>query len=328
MTSETVSTPPESLLDQHGHLKSDLWLDQPDAHTRIDKRVTAGIVSGADAALLHKFVDDGYFTFHIDLDEADTDAFDDTIAEMWCERPAAQPISVPGRTVAESFAMYDGPVRPVGYRLPDLHGLSHNAMDLYLHRDIFRLIELVFEQPAIAFQSLYFEYGSTQALHRDPWYVVANPVPHLAAAWIALEDITGDSGPLIYVPGSHRVPWFQFEENTVQLTPKATQTKLDEYREFNAKVLQELGHPRRFICKRGDVFVWHAGLQHGGAKVNNPDKTRKSFVVHYSTAATYRSRTASMEIRDGGNRRVMSRTTSTVIERPSARGLDSPMKQR
>ena len=30
------------------------------------------------------------------------------------------------------------------------------------------------------------------------------------AAWIALEDIDRRSGPLLYVPGSHRLPYFQF----------------------------------------------------------------------------------------------------------------------
>jgi len=325
----TSASKAQSPLDAHGHLISDLWSDQPDAHERIDARTEAGFVSAADALLLHKFVDDGYVTMHIDLDEAATAALDDQISHLWRERPADQPISPPGPGGPRSFADYDGPVRPVGYRLPDLHGFSPYAMDLYLHEGIFRLVELIFDQPAIAFQSLYFEYGSAQALHRDPWYVITKPVAHLVAAWIALEDVTPDSGPLEYIPGSHRLPWFQFEENTVELTPRATPEKRAEYRQWNQGLLRERGllPPRRFICRRGDVLIWHGGILHGGANVTSPDKTRKSFVVHYSTEANYAERTAFMQVRDGEGLRSVRRSTTTIIETYGARGLDSPMKQ-
>src|SRR6266516_4337125 len=75
----------------------------------------------------------------------------------------------------------------------------------------FRFVELIFGAPAIAFQSLYFEYGSQQGLHRDPMFVVTDPPSHLLASWVALEDITPDSGPLAYVPGSQHLPWYEFE---------------------------------------------------------------------------------------------------------------------
>jgi phytanoyl-CoA hydroxylase len=330
MASETISeSEPSSPLDENGYLRSDLWLDQSDAHERIVDRVSAGSLSSGDAERLYTFVDDGYFTTHIDLDADAAEAFDAQITKLWRERPAALPISLAGPGGPRSIASYDGPERPVGYRLPDLHGFSQNALDLYLHPELFRLIELIFDQPAIAFQSLYFEYGSMQALHRDPMYVVTKPIAHLAAVWIALEDITPESGPLMYLPGSHRMPWFEFEANSVQLSGKVPQDKRDEYRDWNWERVRELGHlPRRFTCKRGDVFVWHGALQHGGDKIANPELTRKSFVVHYSTAANYRRRTSSLQIRDGDRMRTTMNTTSTIVETPHARGLDSPTKGR
>ena len=36
-----------------------------------------------------------------------------------------------------------------------------------------------------------------------------------------------------------------------------------------------------FIAKKGDVFIWHANLLHGGEKVINKISTRKSMVFHY-----------------------------------------------
>lgn len=330
MNSETTSHfDPKSLLDEHGHLRSDLWLDQPDAHDRIDARTAAGTLDAADAALLHRFVDDGYFTFHINLDAAATDAFDERIGELWQERPADLPISVPGPGGPQSFAIYEGDERPLGYRLPDLHGFSQNAMDLYLHPDIFRLIDLIFDQPAVAFQSLYFEYGSTQALHRDPMFVQTRPVAHLAAAWIALEDITADSGPLLYIPGSHRLPWFEFEENSIELKPQVSQEKRAEYKQWNWDTVHSGGKlPRPYTCRRGDVFIWHGALQHGGDKITNPEKTRKSFVVHYSTSEHYRARTAYLQVRDDVGLRTVKNTTTALVETENARGFDSPMKGR
>ena len=29
----------------------------------------------------------------------------------------------------------------------------------------------------------------------------------MCGAWVALEDISADSGPLVYFPGSHRMPY-------------------------------------------------------------------------------------------------------------------------
>ena len=68
-------------------LQSDLWLDQPDAHERIEERLARGSVSAEEAALLHVFVDDGYLKFAIDLDEEFARGFDDEVSRIWEERP-------------------------------------------------------------------------------------------------------------------------------------------------------------------------------------------------------------------------------------------------
>ena len=41
-----------------------------------------------------------------------------------------------------AFSDYDGRVRNVGYRIPDLHSHSAHALDLYLHPKMFRMVEL------------------------------------------------------------------------------------------------------------------------------------------------------------------------------------------
>jgi ectoine hydroxylase-related dioxygenase (phytanoyl-CoA dioxygenase family) len=81
-----------------------------------------------------------------------------------------------------------------------------------------------------------------------------------------------------------------------------------------------------FTCRRGDAFIWHAGLVHGGTPIEDAGRTRRSFVVHYCTAANKKSRTAGMRVRDGEGWRRATRSTETVIEGDHTRGLDNPLR--
>ena len=308
-------------------LQSDLWLDQPDAHERIEERLAHGRITGDEAARLHGFVDDGYLTFPVALDERFCADFDADVARVWAERPADLAVSPPGPEGPTAFPDYDGGVRVAGYRIPDLHSHSDRARALYLHPAIFRMVELIYDQPAIAFQSLYFEYGSQQGLHRDPMFVVTDPPSHLLASWVALEDISPESGPLAYVPKSHRWPWFEFVPGSVVCGQGVPTEKRKEHGEWTRAMIRE--HELEvlpFTCRRGDAFIWHAGLLHGGTPIADPARTRRSFVVHYCTAANKRTRTASMRVRDGDGWRRASRRTETVIEGDHSRGLDNPLR--
>jgi phytanoyl-CoA hydroxylase len=270
-------------------LLSDLWLDRPDAHQRIDDRLRDGALTTEDAERLRMFVDRGYATMSVDLDQSFCDAIDDQIDVLLESPPAAGvKVSAPGRGRPKILAGDERPPREPGYRIPDLHLHSQQAMDLYLDPRIFRMIELIFDEPAVAFQSLYFEYGSMQTLHRDPMFVVTTPPSHLVAVWIALEDIEVDSGPLAYVPGSHRLPYFEFVPGSVKRPTTVSRKILKQYSEWTSEMIRTRGlEVLPFTAKRGDVFIWHAGLLHGGMKIENPGRTRKSFVVHFSTASTY-----------------------------------------
>src|SRR4051812_1422530 len=166
------------------HVRSALWLDQPDAHDRIDARLGAEQCTADEAEKLHHFVDHGYLTLSLGLDKAFSDALDDEISALWRQRPADLAVSPPGPAGPTSFRDYDGPERTRGYRIPDLHGYAEKAEALYLDSKLFRFVDLIFDAPALAFQSLYFEYGSTQGAHRDPMFVSTRPPLNLCASWI------------------------------------------------------------------------------------------------------------------------------------------------
>ena len=77
-----------------------------------------------------------------------------------CRRPvpAARPRS-PTRTARSARS---------GTGSPICTATRAHARELYLHPKIFRMVELIYGEPAIAFQSLYFEYGSQQGAAPRP----------------------------------------------------------------------------------------------------------------------------------------------------------------
>ena len=167
-------------------------------------------------------------------------------------------------------------------KLNDFHQLSETGKNLMTHPAIVNFLEAIFQQQVVVMQSLTFMFGSQQPSHQDfPW-VTARIPSHLAAAWIPLEDITIDSGPLYYYVGSHRLPKFNFG-NGILSNQRSSRSPL-EFADYLDKACPAHGFAREtLLIKRGDALIWHAALAHGGGLITNPESTRKSYVCHYST---------------------------------------------
>ncbi len=155
---------------------------------------------------------------------------------------------------------------------------------------------MILGHQAVATQSLFFEYGSTQSLHRDPWYVNHTPRTHLVAAWFSLEDVHPDSGPLRYVPGSHRMPWYRFSTNDVVFhDPRVTaEERTAALAHMDEQIAKRGLKVQAALPRKGQVFLWHGSLVHGGSHVVNPALTRNSLVVHYGRTDTHPNRGVGM----------------------------------
>src|SRR6185295_12281770 len=202
--------PPAGPLAADGQLASDLWIDRPDAAERLAGMRSRGEVTAEEADRLRHFIERGYLTFSLGALEAEAQALADDVERAWRDKPADLAYAWQGPLRSFAYADRARDRRP-SYRIADLHSHSESALALYLNPAIFRMIELALGSPAVATQSLAFEWGSQQGLHRDPVFVQTQPPSHLIAAWFALEDVDPESGPLVYVPGSHRLPYYQFE---------------------------------------------------------------------------------------------------------------------
>lgn len=270
-------------LAPNGLLASALWLDQPEASREIERRLATGRISAEEAANLEKFRRDGFFVFRPEIDDGLFAALDGDVERLWSEQPPWMAWAY--HSLLTRFSGGDEGNRQPSCRIADLHEYSDAALELYLHPQIFRYVDLIFEEPGVATQSLYFEWGSQQALHRDPIHVRMNPPSALVAAWIALEDIRPGSGELFYVPGSHRLPYFEFAPGRFFFDHREdAPERAREAERWDLERCAEKGlAPEPLHCRRGECLFWHHSLLHGGGELTDRELTRKSFVVHYTT---------------------------------------------
>jgi ectoine hydroxylase-related dioxygenase (phytanoyl-CoA dioxygenase family) len=124
------------------------------------------------------------------------------------------------------------------------------------------------------------DYGTQQPLHIDTLYMTPVTDYNLVATWVALEDCHPDAGPLGYVPGSHKIPIYRFSTGSTHVVDE----EFPQWQEYIRKNVSEYNLKEEiFLPKKGDVFIWHAQLLHGGSPTSNPRLTRKSLVSHYFT---------------------------------------------
>lgn len=310
------------------HLDSGLWLDRPDWSERLEERRLRGELSDEQAERLAHFAEHGFVVLDLEPPAA---AFEDIEADVdraWRDKPPdlAYASGGPARRFPTADEARD---RRRGSRIHDLHSHCAPALDLYLDPVIHDTARLILGRDAVAIQSLYFQFGSEQILHRDPVVVPTGAPLRLLAAWIALEDIHPDSGALVYVPGSHRLPYYEFapgvyeyDGRTMGAAEAAAATAFDDEQARRHGL-----EPRLFTPRRGQALIWHASLRHGGSPVRDPARSRKSFVVHFSTAGTYptRSLTVAEPRPDGGDDYVVWETRR-LLERGERRGFDNPLK--
>lgn len=175
----------------------------------------------------------------------------------------------------------------------DFNFTGRKIMFAYKHSDLLRsiakntrllsLLSFVLGRKVKPFQTINFIRGSEQRAHSDFIHMTTHPKGNLIAAWIALEDITSDNGPLIYYPGSHKLPYllnteFDHGGNALMIGDDAY---LRYEEEVQKRIIDNHLQPKEFHAKKGDVLIWHGNLLHAGKAILNEQLTRKSMVVHF-----------------------------------------------
>jgi ectoine hydroxylase-related dioxygenase (phytanoyl-CoA dioxygenase family) len=252
-----------------------LWVDRADAHAVLMRKVRDGEVSQRDAQALRHYIEHGYAVFPRAVESAIVDEYLECFEDAWREPPAGIYAHSQGQVLPLSDKLYDRVAK-----VSDLHYYYPRAQRIAFAAPVLRFLEQVYERPPVVFQSMSMRKGSEESLHIDTGPLTLTEPMALAAAWIALEDVKPGSGEFQFVPGSHAVP-----ELLNKGVSKGHGGDMAAYHEVLQSTLRECEarglRTEYFMAKKGDVLVWHADLMHGGARIADPRRTRKSLVFHY-----------------------------------------------
>jgi ectoine hydroxylase-related dioxygenase (phytanoyl-CoA dioxygenase family) len=160
---------------------------------------------------------------------------------------------------------------------------SYTIRKVIKEKRLIDLLSFILDKKVLPFQTINFLKGSEQQAHSDWIHMCTFPRGYLIAVWFALEDISIEQGPLSYYPSSHLLPYItnaDYNNNSTRFLLDGEANK--KYEEKVADIIHQHSLQKQiFTAKKGDMFVWHANLMHGGEAQLNKELTRKSMVVHF-----------------------------------------------
>lgn len=249
------------------------WLDQPDAHDRINAKVAAGILTEEEAKLCRLWSDEGYLILNRAIEP-------ELLDETW----AAYENAIAGGVIAiqpESA----GPDDPWPGRFLDPHLKVPALCRILRHPTLLRCVQLLMERTPAPFQTITSHKGSQQREHSDSIHMTTYPIGYLSACWVAFEDIHPDSGPLVYYPGSHRLPYIFSRDVGIDEDDYRTNGSQGYHDKYEPRIQEILAQhriqPNYFHAMKGDVLFWHANLLHGGSPRLDLRHSRRAIVNHY-----------------------------------------------
>ena len=237
-----------------------------------------------DADLSESWKQNGYLWVPKFYSEERIDAINTYIDELWADRNNIDPritidtwLDTP-KQLRASFQEVADQVRSYPYKINDLYLADPYIREVILNPEIAKILRDLLEGDPTICGSLYFEYGSQQPAHYDTFYMAPLVRNRMLASWIALENVDASAGPLFYYPGSHLIEPYRFKDGRFALNPQ----EADDCFEYIDKTIDRAGiDPVSLHAEKGDLFIWHAQLLHGGTAIRDPKKTRRSLVTHY-----------------------------------------------
>jgi ectoine hydroxylase-related dioxygenase (phytanoyl-CoA dioxygenase family) len=189
-----------------------------------------------------------------------------------------------GAIVAELGGLFGRPpyeedgVRYFRNRIQDAWRINEHVRALALAPAVLAVLESLYGRKPLPFQTLNFLRGTQQAPHSDAIHFSTMPEGFMCGVWVALEDIDMENGPLVYYPGTHKLPYVRPANFGVE----AKWENYPNYEDYVADLIEREGlEPRYGTIKKGQAIVWAANLLHGGAKQDDRGRTRLSQVTHY-----------------------------------------------
>ncbi len=249
------------------------WLDCDDAETQIEAKLAAGMISEYEAKQCRFWKDNGYIILEGAIENEVLDG-------VW----AAYERAIADGTI-ELKPESAGPDDPWPGRFQDVHDKVPAFCRVMRHPTLLHWVSLLMEKEPAPFQTITSHKGSEQREHSDSIHMTTYPIGYLTASWVAFEDIHPDSGPLVYYPGSHRLPYLFSKDVGIGEDDYRTRGFETFYEKYEPRIQEVIAErrlePHYFHAKKGDVLFWHANLLHGGSKRRNLQLSRRALVNHY-----------------------------------------------
>lgn len=249
------------------------WLDAEDAAARIEEKLARGAITGEQARQCRAWARDGFLVLERFFDP-------DALDGIW---EAYEGAVGEGRVTLQPDP--PAPGDPLPSRSLDAH-LTVPQVNALLHDEGLKAwMRLLFGREPVPFQTLASHKGSEQREHSDAIHMTTYPVGYLTATWIAFEDILPDCGPIVYYPGSHRLPYLS--SGALGIPPEDFRRRgyaayFEKYEPAIQRLIAEKGLEQSvFLPKKGDVLVWHGNLIHAGSPRKDLSLSRKAVVLHY-----------------------------------------------
>jgi ectoine hydroxylase-related dioxygenase (phytanoyl-CoA dioxygenase family) len=222
---------------------------------------------------LTRFRRDGYLTIDPGIP---AEVIDDVVEEM-----------APNYT--EKGTRHEGGVIYQKGRITHAWRFSENVLGIASAPRILQILEDLYGCRMLPFQTLNFWIGTQQAPHSDAMHFRPAEPEMMCGVWVAFEDIDMSNGPLIYYPGSHSLPFLDYEDvgfDAVESDFPSYEHYIHErnrhYQDHIRALLAERGlEPEYGTIRKGQALVWAANLLHGGAKQEDRSLSRHSQVTHY-----------------------------------------------
>lgn len=272
------------------------WFDQPNALELLDQKFASEQIDQFQFENLKKWVVDGYIVLDNIVETSDIDQMVSTLDGLWTAEKPIPNLTLLGvrREKNEELAsLSHAEILEIpsekrlkmpnlsNWRIHEFWAQNSGAKNLFQNKKIHSICNSIFDKNSYARSTINFMFGSAQEIHQDMAVFHIHPQNYLIEVWIACEDIHPDSGPLIYYPGSHRIPFFSgFSDYPQTQLRTLPQEKCDEYYQYLHSEMKNFER-KEFLAKKGQVFMWHGALVHGGSAIKNSSLTRKSFVIHF-----------------------------------------------
>ena len=155
-------------------------------------------------------------------------------------------------------------------------GFRQAGLDLLTHTNMQRAIRAILGEPGKLVQSMYFEGNPATWPHQDTYYLDAEEIGRMTAAWVAAEDIAPGAGRFFVYPKSH----------LIDMAKNGGNFDIAFHHERYKELVKQVIGGQRLVCRapalsKGDVLFWAAKTIHGSLRTTEPTRSRRSFTAHF-----------------------------------------------